>query len=202
MLLRMVAPRGNLAVVVDDPTAWLIQAVLGAFVTFAIGLPILVFSFVIADLTVKRQALTWYAAPLVHRHPRLFLLGVTVVGALVLWMGAVPLLNLVAFPTIFETDASFWLRIGLAALLAALAIAVGLAMHARYAYRCPGLLKPTRRCVYLGQVLPGVWICAQPVVGCRLLAGSANLPHEQPSQRDDERDAAQAHAQQGIPQSR
>ena len=150
----MVAPRGNLAVVVDDPTAWLIQAVLGALVTFAIGLPILVFSFVLADLTVKRQALTWYAAPLVQRHPRLFLLGVTVVGALVLWMGAVPLLNLVAFPTIFETDASFWLRIGLAALLAALAIAVGLAMHARYAYRCPGCSSRLAGAYTLGRCCP------------------------------------------------
>jgi len=136
--IAMVAPRGDLTVVVDDPAAWLLQAFLGALLTFGLGLPLLMASAVLADLSFKRWALTWYAAPLMQRRPKLFLLSVTAMGLLVLWWGAVPLLNLVAFPTIFQPDGAFWLRLGLAALLAVLALGVGLSMHARYAHRCPG----------------------------------------------------------------
>jgi hypothetical protein len=136
--IAMVAPRGDLSVVVDDPRAWLLQAVLGALLTFGLGLPLLIWLAVLVDLSLKRWALTWYAAPLVQRRPKLFLLGVTAIGLLVLWWGAVPLLNLVAFPTIFQPDGPFWLRLGLAALLTVLALGIGLFMHARYARRCPG----------------------------------------------------------------
>ena len=136
--IAMVAPRGDLPVVVNDPTAWLLQAFLGALLTFGLGLPLLMSLAVLADLSLKRWALTWYAAPLIQRRPKLFLLSVTVIGLLVLWWGAVPMLNLVAFPTIFQPDGAFWLRLGLAALLAVLTLGIGLSMHVRYTHRCPG----------------------------------------------------------------
>lgn len=152
--IAMVAPLGDLAVVVDDPTAWLVQAFVGALITFGLGLPILVFTFLFADLYFKRYALTWYAAPLLQRRPKLFLMAVTAVGVLVLWLGAVPLLNLLAFPTIFQPGAAFWLQLGLAGLLAALAGSAGLAMHIRYARRCPSCAGRVNGAYVLGRRCP------------------------------------------------
>lgn len=136
--IAMVVPRGDLVVVVDDPRAWLLHTFQGALLTFGLGLPLLILLAVLADLSLKRWALTWYGAPLIQRRPKLFLLSVTAMGLLVLWWGAVPLLNLAAFPTIFQPDGAFWLRLGLAALVMVLALSVGLIMHTRYARRCPG----------------------------------------------------------------
>lgn len=134
--IAMVAPRGELRVVVDDPNMWLLQAFFGALLTFGVGLPLMMLLAVLADLFLKRWALTWYAAPLMQRRPKLFLMTVTTTGALILWLGAVPVLNLLAFPTIFQPDAAFWLRLSCAGLLVVLAGAVGLVMHIRYARRC------------------------------------------------------------------
>ena len=135
--IAMVAPRGNLDVIVDDPTVWLVQAFVGALAPFGVGLPILVFSFVVADLSFKQRALTWYGAPWLQKRPKLFLLGVTTIGALVLWLGALPLLNLVAFPTIFETNEAFWIRLAIALLLATVAFIGLVVIDKRYAHLCP-----------------------------------------------------------------
>jgi len=152
--IAMVAPRGNLVVVVDDPTAWLLEAFLGSLLTFGLGLPILMFAAVLADLSLKRWALTWYAAPLIQRRPKLFLISVTAIGFLILWWGGVPLLNLVAFPTIFQPDGAFWLRLLLAVLLAMLALGAGLTMHVRYAHKCPGCAGKAPGPYRLGQRCP------------------------------------------------
>lgn len=135
--IAMVAPRGNLQVIVDDPTAWLVQAFVGALVTFAVGLPVLVFAFVLGDLSLKRRVLTWYGAPWLQKRPKLFFLGITVTGAIVMWLGALPLLNLLAFPTIFKTSEAFWLRLAIALLLGMLSAIAIVVLHKRYAHRCP-----------------------------------------------------------------
>jgi Zn-dependent protease with chaperone function len=152
--IAMVAPRGDLSIVVDDPNAWLLQAFFGALLTFGLGMPLLMLLAVVADLTLKRWALTWYAAPLIQRRPQLFFLSVTAIGLLVLWWGAVPLLNLVAFPTIFQPDKAFWLRLSLTALLVVLALGTGLSMHARYARRCSGCAGKVPGPYRLGQHCP------------------------------------------------
>ncbi|MBX2998815.1 MAG: hypothetical protein KF893_09925 [Caldilineaceae bacterium] len=136
------------------------QIIPGSLFLMVVGLPLLLVLFLLVDVFFKRQMLTWYTLPLLRQRPQVLFWGISLGLALLLWFGAVPLLNVLAFPWIFAADPWLWVQIGVAWGVALAVLTAGLWLHKRYARRCPTCdetvpdpFAPGRACPHCGKPL-------------------------------------------------
>jgi hypothetical protein len=110
----------------------------GPAILFTFVMPITLIMFLRLDIYLKRQALTWYGARLIQKHPILFFWGLTAWLALILWAVVLPFYNVATVPTA-HTLLDIWLlgRMGLTLLISGAIIAFLISMHRRYAKQCP-----------------------------------------------------------------
>lgn len=130
------------------------QIVPGGILILLVGLPFFLIVFLCVDIYLKRQVLTWYAAPFLTQRHRAIFWAITMALGILLWFGAIPILNLIAFPWIFSGDSSLLLQVGIAWSCTILMILFGYGLHRRYAQRCPDCAEHVSGPFFLGKDCP------------------------------------------------
>ena len=145
---------GRFGPAVENPVAYVAQAFAGTAFVYLLAGPLLLALFLRADLALKQRLMNWTGAAWPARRPAAAFLGITAALLALLWFGALPLLNWLAFPGILTPG---WGR-GAGVLLALAGAAAGWWAvrrgEARYAGVCPACGARTAEPPFLGAHCP------------------------------------------------